>query len=109
MYLLNITDVWVLCELLTQKKPYMLPLIDTKKIHIRIFMYLDDGTGGAHINQASSHFRAVRRDLAMSGLLVNEEKSNFVPQQQAQVLGLIVDTSSNCITASTEMVGNFPL
>ena len=52
----------------------------------------------------SSHFRAVTRDLAMSGLLVNEEKSNFVPRQRAQVLGLIVDTSSNCITAAMERV-----
>ena len=46
-------------------------------------MYLDDGTGGANIDQASSHSRAVRKDLAMNRLLVNEDKSNFVPQQRA--------------------------
>ena len=37
-------------------------------------MYLDDGAGGVHTDQASSHSRVVRKDLAMSGLLVNEEK-----------------------------------
>ena len=68
-------------------------------------MYLDDGTGAADIDQASSHSRAVRKDLAMSRLLVNEEKSNFVPQQRARVLGLIVDASSNCIPASAERFG----
>ena len=67
-------------------------------------MYLDDGTSGADIDRASSHSRAVRKDLAMN-TLVNEEKSNFVPRHRARVLGLIVDASLNCITASTERVG----
>ena len=62
-------------------------------------MYLDDGTGGSHIDQTSSHSEAVRKNLAMSELLVNEEKRNFIPWQQTLVLGLIEDTSSNCISA----------
>ena len=72
-------------------------------------MDLDDGTRGADIDLASSPSSAVRKDLAMNRLLVNEEKSNFVPQQRARVLGLIMDAFSNCITASTERVGKFTL
>ena len=53
----------------------MRPLVAHWHQHnIRIFMYLDDGAGGVHTDQASSHSRVVRKDLAMSGLLVNEEK-----------------------------------
>ena len=72
--------------------------------NIRIFMYLDDGTGGAHKEKVNCHARTVRQDLAASGLIVNKEKSNFTPRQRAQALGYVVDTVENRFMASPERV-----
>ncbi len=58
-------------------------------------LYIDDGISG-HPDKisalAASHI--VQKDLALSGLKVSASKSDFVPKQSGEWLGLVIDTIS---------------
>ena len=46
----------------------------------QIFTYLDDGAGADQVlSKAMKMSTAVRRDIALSGFIANEEKSQWVP------------------------------
>lgn len=57
-----------------------------------IFVYLDDGAGADQVlNKAIKMSTVVRRDIAASGFIANEEKSQWVPSQLGELLGFIMD------------------
>ena len=58
----------------------------------RIFTYLDNGAGAKlEFNEACAVARSVRRDIALSGFVANEEKSQWTPSRSAELLGFIMD------------------
>ena len=58
----------------------------------RILPYLDDGAGADQVmNKAMKMSTAVRRDIALSGFIANEEKRQWVPSQLRERLGFILD------------------
>ena len=58
----------------------------------RIFTYLDDGAGADQVlSEAMKMSTVVRRDIALSGFIANEEKSQWVPSQLGELLGFILD------------------
>ena len=59
------------------------------------FVYLDDGFG-SQPERASAVAAAFiqRKELDSSGLLVNEEKSHWVPMQVGEWLGFVINTIS---------------
>ena len=58
----------------------------------RIFTYLDDGAGAKQVlNKAMKMSATVRTDIALSGFIANEEKSQWVPSQLGELLGLVLD------------------
>ena len=72
---------------------------------LRIFMFLDDGTGDASpLVAARQMVDIVRVDLTCAGWLVNESKSDFHPKQRIETLGHIVDSTENWIRASPTRV-----
>ena len=85
------------------------PLVRHWRIQgVRIFMYLDDGTGGDQpFDRALSQSLRVREDIYRSGFRLNDKKSNFHPRQCAIALGTEVDTVQNRISASPERVAAF--
>ena len=57
-----------------------------------IFVYLDDGAGADQVlNKAIKMSTVLRRDIAASGFIANEEKSQWVPSQLGELLGFIMD------------------
>ena len=57
-----------------------------------MFTYLDDGAGADQVlNKAMKMSTVVRRDIAFSGFIANEEKSQWVPSQLGEVLGFMAD------------------
>ena len=63
---------------------------------IRIFLYLDDGTGAANSAEETQRVaQLVRSDLEECDLF--KQKSNFQPRQVASVLGHVLDTANNSI------------
>ena len=67
---------------------------------IRMFWYLDDGTGGDQpYEKAARHSRIIRDDILRSGFRLNEAKSDFSPRRQAKVLGVVIDAKQNLMTA----------
>ena len=59
------------------------------------FVYLDDGLGSQPGRMSAFAAAFIqRKDLASSGLLVNEEKSHWVPMQVGEWLGFVIDTIS---------------
>ena len=75
---------------------------------IRMFWYLDDGTGGDQpYEKAARHSRIIRDDILRSGFRLNEAKSDFSPRCQAEVLGVVIDTKHNLMTASRTRVEAF--
>lgn len=57
-----------------------------------IFVYLDDGVGADQVlNKAIKMSTVLRRDIAASGFIANEEKSQWVPSQLGELLGFIMD------------------
>lgn len=58
----------------------------------RIFTYLDDGAGADQsLDKAVKMSALVRKDIAFSGFIANEEKSQWVPAQSGELLGFIMD------------------
>lgn len=49
---------------------------------------MDDGAGA---DQAMKISAAVRRDIALSGFIANEKKSQWVPSQLGELLGFVLD------------------
>ena len=75
---------------------------------IRMFWYLDDGTGGDKpCKKAACHSKIIREDILRSGFRPNEAKSDFSPRRQAEVLGVVIDTKQNRMTASLARVEAF--
>ena len=59
------------------------------------FVYLDDGFGSPpEMTSAVAAAFIQRKDLASSGLLVNEEKSHWVPTQVGAWLGFVINAIS---------------
>ena len=59
------------------------------------FVYLDDGFGSQPERTSALAAAFIqRKDLASSGLLVNEEKSHWVPMQVGDWLGFVINTIS---------------
>ena len=59
------------------------------------FVYLDDGFGSQPERMSAVAAAFIqRKDLASSGLLVNEEKSHWVPMQVGEWLGFVINTIS---------------
>ena len=59
------------------------------------FVYLDDGFGSQPERTSAVAAAFIqRKDLASSGLLVNEEKSNWVPMQVGEWLRFVINTIS---------------
>lgn len=57
----------------------------------QIFIYLDDGAGADQVrNKAMTMSTVVCKDIASSGFIANEEKSQWVPSQFEELLGFIV-------------------
>ena len=57
------------------------------------FAYIDDGfTSQPDFISAMAASTIQRKELKLSGLVTNEEKSNWKPRQVGEWLGLIVDT-----------------
>ena len=58
----------------------------------RIFTYLDDGAGAHQVRDVAVKLSAlVREDIALSGFVANEEKSQWVPVQSGELLGFVMD------------------
>ena len=58
----------------------------------QIFTYLDDRVGADQVlNEAIKMSTVVRRDIAASGFIANEEKSQWIHSQLGERLGFIVD------------------
>ena len=58
----------------------------------RIFTYLDDGAGAHQVQEVAVKLSAlVREDIALSGFVANEEKSQWVPVQSGELLGFVMD------------------
>ena len=57
----------------------------------RIFTYLDGAGADQVLNKAMKMSAAVRRDVALSGFIANEEKSQWVPSQLGKLLGFVLD------------------
>ena len=59
------------------------------------FVYLDDGFGSQPDRTSAVAAAFIqRKDLDSSGLLVNEEKSHWVPMQVGECLGFVINTIS---------------
>ena len=59
------------------------------------FVYLDDGFGSPPERTSAVAAAFIqRKDLASSGLLVNEKKSHWVPMQVGEWLGFVINTIS---------------
>lgn len=56
-------------------------------------MYIDDGISG-HADKISAiaASKIVQKDLLLSGFKVNDSKSDFIPKQSGQWLGMIIDS-----------------
>ena len=73
-----------------------------------MFWYPDDGTGGDRpYEKAAHHSKIIREDILRSSFRLNEAKSDFGPRRQAEVLGMVIDTKQNQITASCTRIEAF--
>ena len=58
----------------------------------RIFTYLDHGAGAHQVRDVAVKLSAlVREDIALSGFVANEEKSQWVPVESGELLGFVMD------------------
>ena len=58
----------------------------------RIFMYLDDESGMAKDYQVCLQVsEAIQGDIKRSGFMINHEKSIWLPRQEGELLGFIID------------------
>lgn len=58
----------------------------------RIFTYLDDGAGAHQVCDVAVKLSAlVREDIALSGFVADEEKSQWLPVQSGELLGFVID------------------
>ena len=60
--------------------------------NFRIFMYLDDGSGMAKDYQVCLWTsEAIQGDIKRSGSMINHERSIWLPRQEGELLGFIID------------------
>ena len=73
-----------------------------------MFWYQDDVTSGDQsYEKAAGHSKIIRDDILCSGFRLNEAKSDFSSRRQVEVLGVVIDTKQNLMTASRTRVEAF--
>ena len=73
----------------------------------RVIMFLDDGLGIADSQEAASIMvDNIRKDLKSSGFLVAEDKCVWEPTQNIKWLGLIWNSTENCLRISDSRIGD---
>ena len=75
-----------------------------RSLGFRIFLYLDDCTGGAPPALAQGVSARAKADLQAGGLVVNEVKSCFEPKKEIKALGHVIDTTKNLFCVTPERI-----
>ena len=78
-----------------------------RKEGIKIVLYLDDGLLISDTEkQAVKNVINIRKDLKDAGLIVNEDKSNWLPSQELIWLGFIINSKNNSISVPCSKISN---
>ena len=76
----------------------------------RIFMYLDDGSGMAKDYRVCLQMsEAIQRDIKRSGFMINHEKSIWLPRQEGELLGFIIDLKEGTFRVPNHRVKNLKI
>ena len=74
----------------------------------RCQLYIDDGRGGgSSFEEALQVGNVMKEDLVRAGFVPHEEKSKWVPSQQACILGMDFDFEAGTITVSKRRLHKF--
>ena len=73
----------------------------------QIFMYLDDGSGMANDYQVCLQMsEAVQEDIKRSGFTISHEKPIWLPRQERELLGFIINLKEGAFRIPNSRVAN---